>query len=227
MIVLKNVSKSYVSGGRLKKIIRNVSLKIKKGEFVLLIGESGAGKSTILNLICTLETPDEGKIRISNVRTTDLNENQLSDFRKDNLGLVFQFYNLIPNLTVRENVELVARMSPDSYSAEYVLKRVNLEKKMDSFPYELSGGEQQRVAIARAIVKKPKILLCDEPTGALDKKNGKMIIDLIRNIAREEKITVVMVTHNNNLKSIADKVYVISDGMITKKIRYKASKDTL
>lgn len=222
MIKLQKVTKMYNFEKKENIILEKVSLNIKKGEFAMLVGQSGAGKSTLLNIICTLEKVDKGKVKIADTKINHLSSNQLANFRKENLGFVFQFYNLIPNLTVKENVELVARMTKNSYYTEDILKRTGLEKLMNSFPHQLSGGEQQRVAIARAVVKKPKILLCDEPTGALDNKNSIEVLKLIQELAKDENMTVVMVTHNPKFLPIADKIYELSDGLITN--RFKVSK---
>lgn len=219
MIQLKKIEKSYFQSKKKHVILKNISLTIKKGDFAMLIGESGAGKSTLLNIMCALEKVDKGQVKIANTNINALSKYQLSNFRKNNLGFIFQFYNLIPNLTVKENVELVARMVNDSYDTDEILYRTGLKKLKNSFPYQLSGGEQQRVAIARAVVKKPTILLCDEPTGALDNKNSIAVLKLIQDLSKDENMTTVMVTHNSNFLPIANKIYELSDGLIIKRIR--------
>lgn len=221
MIILKKVCKVQSVSNKKKKILKDITLHINRGDFAILIGQSGAGKSTLLNIICALETPELGSIKVAGTNLESLNDNQLTNFRKRKLGFVFQFYNLIPNLTVKENVELVARMSRASYDTDGILRRVGLSKLMDSFPHQLSGGEQQRVAIARAIVKKPKILLCDEPTGALDKENSLEVLSLIQELSRKTNMTTVMATHNRNFLPMANKIYELSDGSIIKTIKNK------
>jgi len=224
MITLTNVCKSYRSGNQRFQVSNNICLNISKGEFALLVGESGAGKSTILNIISGLEKPDSGAVTINGTNICTFNEKKLADFRKDNVGFVFQFYNLIPNLTVRENIELVSKMKRGSFKTEDVLEQTGLSGRINNFPSQLSGGEQQRVSIARAIVKKPKILLCDEPTGALDYKTSKGVLNLLQQLSIEHRMTVVMVTHNRSLLPMADQVFEISDGKIANKTTNKLPK---
>lgn len=224
MIELKKVSKSYTSGGVPFMVSKNITLHIKRGEFAILLGESGTGKSTILNVISGLETVDQGQVIINNIDISSYSQNKLADFRKENLGFVFQTYNLIPNLTVRENVELIAKMKKDSLDVEMILDQVGLSHRLDSFPNQLSGGEQQRVSIARALVKKPKILLCDEPTGALDKKTSKEILAMLQNLPTQYDTTVLMVTHNRAIMEMANLIVEVSDGKILKQTLIKHPK---
>lgn len=216
MIELKQVYKSYHSGGIPFLVSNNISLHIQQGEFAILLGESGTGKSTLLNIISGLETVDRGQVIINKKDISDYSQDQLADFRKDNLGFVFQTYNLIPNLTVRENVELIAKMKKNSLNVEQVLGQVGLSHRLDNFPNQLSGGEQQRVSIARALVKKPKLLLCDEPTGALDNQTSHEILTMLQNLPEQYGTTVVMVTHNRAIKEMADLIVEVSDGKILK-----------
>nr|WP_321387507.1 ABC transporter ATP-binding protein [uncultured Enterococcus sp.] len=219
MIRLTSVEKSYSSGEKKIKVSNDVSLTVEEGEFALFVGESGAGKSTILNIISGLEKPDSGSVKIRGNDVSRYSENELADFRKEQVGFVFQFYNLIPNLTVKENVELAARMKENSHDTKQILKIVGLEHRLNSFPSQLSGGEQQRVSIARAIVKKPDILLCDEPTGALDQQTGKDVLALLQQLSVDNGMTVLMVTHNRGLIPMANRVFEISDGRVQKETK--------
>ncbi|WP_314066210.1 ABC transporter ATP-binding protein [uncultured Vagococcus sp.] len=216
MIELRHVYKTYDSGGVPFRVSNNISLHIRPGEFAILLGESGTGKSTILNIISGLETVDQGQVIINKKDISGYSQDQLADFRKEYLGFVFQTYNLIPNLTVRENVELIAKMKTDSLDVEDVLAQVGLNHRLDSFPNQLSGGEQQRVSIARALVKKPKILLCDEPTGALDNQTSHEILTMLQNLPEQYETTVLMVTHNRSIMEMADLIVEVSDGEILK-----------
>lgn len=216
MIELKKVCKSYMSGGVPFMVSKNITLHIQRGEFAILLGESGTGKSTILNIISGLETVDQGQVIVNDVDISHYTQNQLADFRKENLGFVFQTYNLIPNLTVRENVELIAKMKKDSLDVEEVLEQVGLTHRLNSFPNQLSGGEQQRVSIARALVKKPKILLCDEPTGALDNQTSHEILTMLQNLPEQYDTTVLMVTHNRAIMEMANVIVEVSDGEIVR-----------
>ncbi|WP_086349329.1 ABC transporter ATP-binding protein [Candidatus Enterococcus clewellii] len=218
MIRLTSVEKIYSSGEGKVRVSDNVNLSVKPGEFAIFTGESGAGKSTILNIISGLERPDSGSVQINGKDVSKYTENELADYRKNQVGFVFQFYNLIPNLTVRENVELAARMKRDSENTEEVLASVGLSHRLDNFPSQLSGGEQQRVSIARAIVKKPDILLCDEPTGALDHQTSKDVLVLLQQLSLKNRMTVLMVTHNRGLTPMANRVFEVSDGKIKKEI---------
>ncbi len=213
-IELKNVYK-YFEVGRNKIVANdNINLSIDEGELVIIVGASGAGKTTLLNLIGGMDTLSDGEIIVDKKNLSKMNEKELTKYRRDDVGFVFQFYNLIPNLTSIENVELASEIAKDNMDAEKALDEVGLSHRKNSFPSQLSGGEQQRVAIARAIAKKPKLLLCDEPTGALDYKTGKSILKLLQDTAKNLNTTVIIITHNGAIKDIADKVFELKDGTI-------------
>lgn len=203
-IKIVNLNKVYTS--YTNKVIANkdINFEINKGDFVIITGPSGAGKSTLLNILGAIEKADSGHIFIDGKDIIRLDDINLTKYRREDVGFVFQHYNLIPNLTVLENIELATEISNDKFEELEILRLVGLENKKNNFPYQLSGGEQQRVAIARAISKKPKLLLCDEPTGALDFKNSKIVLKLLYDISRKYNITVIIVTHNNALKKMAD-----------------------
>ncbi|WP_058990341.1 ABC transporter ATP-binding protein [Anaerococcus rubeinfantis] len=213
-IELKNVYKYFTVGKN--KIIANkdINLSIDQGELVIIVGASGAGKTTLLNLIGGMDTLSDGEIIVDNKNLSKMKEKDLTRYRRDDVGFVFQFYNLIPNLTSIENVELASEIAKNNMNANVALDEVGLSNRKDSFPSQLSGGEQQRVAIARAIAKNPKLLLCDEPTGALDYKTGKSILKLLQDTAKNLNTTVIIITHNGAIKDIADKVFELKDGMI-------------
>ncbi|MFQ9998845.1 MAG: ABC transporter ATP-binding protein [Anaerococcus obesiensis] len=213
-IELKNVYK-YFEVGRNKIVANdNINLSIDEGELVIIVGASGAGKTTLLNLIGGMDTLSDGEIIVDKKNLSTMNEKELTKYRRDDVGFVFQFYNLIPNLTSIENVELASEIAKDNMDAEKALDEVGLSHRKNSFPSQLSGGEQQRVAIARAIAKNPKLLLCDEPTGALDYKTGKSILKLLQDTAKNLNTTVIIITHNGAIKDIADKVFELKDGTI-------------
>lgn len=213
-IELKNVYK-YFEVGRNKIVANdNINLSIDEGELVIIVGASGAGKTTLLNLIGGMDTLSDGEIIVDKKNLSKMNEKELTKYRRDDVGFVFQFYNLIPNLTSIENVELASEIAKDNMDAEKALYEVGLSHRKNSFPSQLSGGEQQRVAIARAIAKNPKLLLCDEPTGALDYKTGKSILKLLQDTAKNLNTTVIIITHNGAIKDIADKVFELKDGTI-------------
>lgn len=216
LIELKKVTKKYNVGEREFNALDKVNLKIEEGEFVVVLGPSGAGKSTLLNLIGGMDSPTSGSIIINGEDISKYNENELTQYRADNVGFIFQFYNILPSLTVLENVDLVRDISTNGIDSKVALKAVGLEKHMDKFPTQLSGGEQQRVSIARAIAKNPKLLLCDEPTGALDSKTGVEVLKLLRKQcdANNGKNTVIIVTHNSLLSEIADTVINVKNGKI-------------
>lgn len=199
-------------------VLNDINLSINKGDIVTILGESGSGKSTLLNCLAGLETIDKGKIFFKNKRIDNLTENQLIHYRKNNLGFVFQKYNLIPNLNVIENIEL-GKTNKKSFKIKELLKIVGLEEHYLKYPYQLSGGMQQRVSIIRAIIKNPKVLFCDEPTGALDEKNGKTILKILKLINEELKTTIIIVTHNYNISLMSDVVITLNNGSIEQIIR--------
>lgn len=215
-IVVKNLVKEY--GTDNNKVIANdnISFEIDEGEFVVILGPSGAGKSTLLNIIGGMDSATSGSINVFGKEIVGLNDKELTKYRREDIGFVFQFYNLIPNLTVLENVELAGQIVRQSKPAEDILKQVGLEHRMNNFPSQISGGEQQRVAIARAIAKNPQLLLCDEPTGALDYKTGKNILNILKEYCKNEKRTVIIITHNSSIAQAADKVIEIYDAKVKK-----------
>lgn len=218
-IIVKDVSKVY--GEDSNKVIANnaISFDINEGEFVVILGPSGAGKSTLLNIIGGMDNASEGSINVFGKEIVGLNEDELTKYRREDIGFVFQFYNLIPNLTVLENVELAEQIVKQPKDAIEILKLVGLENRLNNFPSQISGGEQQRVAIARAIAKNPKLLLCDEPTGALDYKTGKNILNILKKYSVDEKKTVIIITHNSSIAEAADKVIEIYDARVKRVIQ--------
>lgn len=217
-VSLKGVSKIYKTGSTEFKALDNVDLDIEEGKFVVILGPSGAGKSTLLNLIGGMDTPTAGQVIVNGEDITHFSDNQLSDFRARSIGFIFQFYNILPSLTVRENVELINEIVKDHRDAEEAITDVGLAEHMNKFPNQLSGGEQQRVSIARAIAKNPALLLCDEPTGALDSTTGVMILKILKKQCTEERgnNTVIVVTHNALIADIADVVIRVKNGHIVK-----------
>lgn len=213
-IELKNCSKKYGSGSTVVWANKNISFDIKQGELVIILGSSGAGKSTLLNILGGMESVSEGEVIINGNNIAKYSAKELTKYRRNEIGFVFQFYNLIPNLTAKENVELANELVTNPIDAEVALKEVGLEKRINNFPSQLSGGEQQRVAIARAIAKNPSLLLCDEPTGALDYQTGKKVLKILQDRSLKKNSTVVIVTHNAALAPIADKVIRIQDGKV-------------
>ena len=213
-IELKNVVKSYTMGDVTIYANNGVNFKVNKGEFTVIVGASGAGKTTTLNMLGGMDTPTSGTIVVDghNIATYDVK--QLTDYRRDDIGFVFQFYNLVQNLTALENVELASQISKDPLNSVDILERVGLGDRKDNFPAQLSGGEQQRVAIARAIAKNPKLLLCDEPTGALDYQTGKSILGLLRSMCDNYGMTVIVITHNSALAPMADQVIHLKNGKV-------------
>ena len=214
IVEFENVTRIYTSGDHELRALDGVNMTLDEGKFIVILGPSGAGKSTLLNMLGGLDSPTGGKIVVDGKDISTLNSNELADYRAKTVGFVFQFYNLIPTLTVYENVALVKEIAKGSLSAREMLKEVGLEDHMKNFPSELSGGEQQRVSIARALAKNPKILLCDEPTGALDSETGVMVLKLLLSMAKNHKKTIVVVTHNQNIAKMADVVIRVKNGKI-------------
>ena len=213
-IEFKDVSKIYKMGEVEIKALDNVSFEIDKGEFVVVLGNSGAGKTTILNILGGMDTVSSGTITVDGQNISHANERELTDYRRFDIGFVFQFYNLVQNLTAKENVDLALQICSDPMDSRYVLKMVGLENRMNNFPSQLSGGEQQRVAIARAVAKNPKLLLCDEPTGALDYKTGKQVLKVLQDMCFKENMTVIMITHNSALAEMGKKIIRVKSGEI-------------
>ena len=211
-IEFKNVSKIYNVGETKIKALNKASFTIDKGQLVVILGPSGAGKTTCFNILGGMDSATEGKVIVDGKNITDYKDKELIMYRRHDIGFVFQFYNLVQNLTALENVELAVQLCTDHLNPKTILRKVGLSNRMDNFPSRLSGGEQQRVAIARAIAKNPKLLLCDEPTGALDYKTGKQILKLLEETARKEKMTVVIITHNSAIAPMADKIIKFKNG---------------
>lgn len=214
-VKLDKVSKIYKMGEVEIRAVDEISFEIAKGEFVVIVGPSGAGKTTVLNILGGMDTASRGLVQVDGRNITDYNSRQLTAYRRDDIGFVFQFYNLVPNLTALENVELAMQICKNPLDAKEVLREVGLEKRMGNFPAQLSGGEQQRVSIARALAKNPKLLLCDEPTGALDYQTGKAILKLLQDMCREKNMTVIVITHNSALTPMADRVIHIKNGTVS------------
>ena len=214
-VKLDKVSKIYKMGEVEIRAVDNISFEISKGEFVVVVGPSGAGKTTVLNILGGMDTATEGDVYVDGSNIAEYNSHQLTAYRRDDIGFVFQFYNLVPNLTALENVELAMQICKNPLDVKKVLCEVGLEDRMGNFPAQLSGGEQQRVSIARALAKNPKLLLCDEPTGALDYQTGKAILKLLQDMCREKGMTVIVITHNSALTPMADRVIHIKNGMVS------------
>jgi putative ABC transport system ATP-binding protein len=213
-VEVKNTYKRYKMGETTITANEDLSFSIEEGELVVILGPSGAGKSTILNILGGMDSPDEGQIIIDNIDIAQFSDKQLTEYRRKDVGFVFQFYNLVPNLTAKENIELATEISPNALDPAAVLKQVGLENRSDNFPSQLSGGEQQRVSIARALAKNPKLLLCDEPTGALDFETGKQVLKLLQSASRQDGNTVLIITHNSAIAPIADRVIHINDATV-------------
>ncbi len=211
---LRDIKKAYGEKENRTDVLKGISLQAEKGEFLVLLGSSGSGKSTLLNIIGGIDRPDSGEVMIQNEKLSQMNEKQLTRYRRKHLGYIFQLYNLIPNLTVRENIEVGAWLSSDPLDTDTLLDVLGLTEHQDKIPSQLSGGQQQRTAIGRAIIKNPDILLCDEPTGALDYRTSKEILKLIETVNQKYGSTVIMVTHNDAIRLMADKIIRLRDGMI-------------
>lgn len=215
-ITFENVEREYHIGGAVIKAVDGISFSLSKGSFNVVLGQSGAGKTTLLNLLGGMDSPTSGKIVVNGKEVSGMSEYDLTEYRRTQIGFVFQFYNLVPNLTALENVQLAEEICPDPLDAREMLRCVGLENRMDNFPSQMSGGEQQRVSIARALAKNPQIVLCDEPTGALDSETGRRVLRLIRDVAGDLGKTVIIVTHNAPIAEMAHTVLHMRDGKIAK-----------
>lgn len=224
-IKVENLTKEYTMGEIKLLAVDDVSFEISEGELTVILGPSGAGKTTILNILGGMDTPTSGSIIIDGKDISKYSDKELTYYRRNDIGFVFQFYNLVQNLTALENVELASQICKDTIPAKEVLEKVGLTERMNNFPSQLSGGEQQRVAIARAIAKKPKLLLCDEPTGALDSITGKKVLEVLQDIGKKYNITVVIITHNQIISQMANKVIKMKNGKISDLIINKKPKD--
>ena len=214
-VVLQDITKIYKMGEIEIRAADNINFSIDKGEFVVIVGPSGAGKTTVLNILGGMDTATSGKLLVDSEDITAYNSRKLTEYRREDIGFVFQFYNLVPNLTALENVELALQICRDPLDAKEVLEEVGLGDRLNNFPAQLSGGEQQRVSIARALAKNPKLLLCDEPTGALDYNTGKSILKLLQNMCRERGMTVIVITHNQAIAPMADRLIHIKNGQVS------------
>lgn len=214
MIELRNVYKTYSNGEVDTKALIDVSLRINRGELVVVLGESGSGKTTLLNVLSGLDTLTSGNIRVEDNEISSFSENQLTLFRRENLGFVFQQYNLLQNLNVRENIEIGAAVSKKPLDIDEIIERVGLGEEKNKYPYQLSGGQQQRVSIARSLVKNPNIIFCDEPTGALDEETGKRVLEILWELNNTYKTTIVMITHNTSIALMADRVIRMNSGRV-------------
>lgn len=219
-ITVEKLKKSYQAGKSKNEVLKGISLTLEKGQTGVILGPSGSGKSTLMNIIGGVDRADSGSIHVDGLEITSLSEDGLTDYRRNSVGFIFQFYNLVPNLTVTENIEVVSNISKAPLDMDTVLNAVGLEAKKKSFPRELSGGEQQRVAIARAIVKNPKLLLCDEPTGALDYETSHGVLSLLQKINRDFGTTVLMITHNTVIGDMANMLYKLRGGEIVETVRH-------
>lgn len=217
-IKIENLKKSYKTGAINTTVLKGITMNLYKGEIGVILGPSGSGKSTLMNIIGGIERCDSGSVSVNDILITELSDNKLTDYRRDEIGFIFQFYNLIPNLTVGENIEVVSNISKAPLNIDEVLKAVGMQDKKYRFPRELSGGEQQRVSIARAVVKNPNLLLCDEPTGALDFTTSREILKLLEKINKEFGTTILMITHNTAISAMANRVYKLRSGEIIESI---------
>lgn len=213
---VKDVKKSYGEGGSYMEVLKGVSVSVKRGDMCVIQGTSGSGKSTLLNCIGGLDVMNSGSIKVDGKEIFGLSQDELSDYRRENLGFIFQFYNLVPNLTVKENIQVCENLSDNPMSMDELLETLGLTEHQNKFPSQLSGGQQQRCAIARALIKNPKLLLCDEPTGALDSKTSRDILVLLEEVNRKYGTTMLIVTHNNSIKNMVDQVIFLKDGQIRK-----------
>lgn len=214
-----NVKKSYGEGGSFMEVLKGISVSVEKGDMCVIQGTSGSGKSTLLNCIGGLDLSDSGSIKVDGKEICGLSQEKISDYRRENLGFIFQFYNLVPNLTVKENIQVCEYLSPQPLKLSELLETLGLTEHQNKFPSQLSGGQQQRCAIARALIKNPKLLLCDEPTGALDSATSRDILVLLEEVNRKYKTTMLIVTHNNSIKNMVDQVIFLKDGQIKKNYR--------
>ena len=214
-VKLQDITKIYKMGEIKIRAADNISFSIDKGEFVVIVGPSGAGKTTVLNILGGMDTATSGTLLVDGAEITAYNPRRLTEYRREDIGFVFQFYNLVPNLTALENVELALQICRDPLDARKVMEEVGLGDRLNNFPAQLSGGEQQRVSIARALAKNPKLLLCDEPTGALDYNTGKAILKLLQNMCRERGMTVIVITHNQAIAPMADRLIHIKNGQVS------------
>lgn len=211
---VKNVKKSYGEGGSFAQVLKGISISVNRGDMCVIQGTSGSGKSTLLNCIGGLDLMDSGSIQVDGKEIFGLSQDKLSDYRRENLGFIFQFYNLVPNLTVRENIQVCEYLTDRPLNLEELLETLGLTEHQNKFPSQLSGGQQQRCAIARALIKNPKLLLCDEPTGALDSKTSRDILILLEEVNCRYGTTMLIVTHNNSIKNMVDQVLILKDGQI-------------
>lgn len=218
LIDVSCLKKSYTSGLVTNQVLKGIGMKLGKGEIGVILGPSGSGKSTLMNIIGGIDQGDSGRVSVDGVEINKLNDDQLTDYRRDDIGFVFQFYNLVPNLTVGENIEVVSNISKSPLNIDEVLEAVEMLDKKHRFPRELSGGEQQRVAIARAIVKNPKLLLCDEPTGALDYQTSRSILKLLQQVNKKYRTTILMITHNGAIATMANKVFRLRSGEVVEEV---------
>lgn len=218
-VEVKNLKKSYGEGGSFLEVLKGVSVSVKQGDMCVIQGTSGSGKSTLLNCVGGLDITNSGSICVDGREICGLSQEELSDYRRENLGFIFQFYNLVPNLTVRENIQVCEYLTDSPLDLKELLDTLGLSEHQNKFPAQLSGGQQQRCAIARALIKNPKLLLCDEPTGALDSKTSRDILILLEEVNRRYGTTMLIVTHNNSIKNMVDQVIVLKDGQIKKDYR--------
>lgn len=216
---VKNLKKSYGEGGSFVQVLKGISVSVNRGDMCVIQGTSGSGKSTLLNCIGGLDLMDSGSIQVDGKEIYGLSQDKLSDYRRENLGFIFQFYNLVPNLTVRENIQVCEYLTDNPLGLEELLETLGLSEHQNKFPSQLSGGQQQRCAIARALIKNPKLLLCDEPTGALDSRTSRDILVLLEEVNRKYGTTMLIVTHNNSIKNMVDQVIILKDGQIKQDYR--------